>query len=166
MRRMSPYPTRRITMKYLLVALMTVSFAMCAAEAAAQPALITNCGLISAPGSYRLANNLSATGPGICLQARANSVTIDLDGFTIGGDGTGTGVGSGPIFTGVTVRNGTITRFSIGINFEDNNTPMVERVTFLNNSGDGVRANNTAVVKDSVFLFNGAGIRLEPTGAL
>jgi hypothetical protein len=111
-----------------LLALVAVS------PAQAAPTQITACGTISQPGSYVLAQNLSPFGGGDCLViaipipatfgAPSNFVTIDLAGFMITGDGTGTGIirGIAPRLgnptlniTEITVRNGTITGFHSGV---------------------------------------------------
>ena len=55
-------------------------------EAAARETKITTCQTISQPGSYELANNLTATGD--CLVITADGVTIDLAGFSIVGSNT------------------------------------------------------------------------------
>jgi hypothetical protein len=52
---------------------------------AREPTMIKACGTISQPGSYELANNLTATPNTDCLVITANFVTIDLAGFSIAG---------------------------------------------------------------------------------
>lgn len=67
---------------------------------------------ISTSGSYYLTGNLTCSGNGITVDF--NNVTIDLQGFTI----TGNGSGSGVYMVGrsnVEIRNGTIQNFQEGI---------------------------------------------------
>src|SRR5260370_20664663 len=52
------------------------------------PIAIERCQTIDQPGSYKLVNNLHASGD--CLEIRAQGVTIDLGGFAITGDRTTT----------------------------------------------------------------------------
>jgi hypothetical protein len=84
------------------------------------PTEIAKCQTISQPGSYKLVNNLTATGD--CLLINADLVTLDLAGFTIIGSGTGTAIqftGPNPQVShhGFAVRNGTIAGFLAGVQF-------------------------------------------------
>ena len=54
---------------------------------------ISKCTTISKPGSYVLTRNLTASGD--CLMVAANFVTLDLGGWVITGNGTGTGSQTG-----------------------------------------------------------------------
>ncbi|MEM1422972.1 MAG: hypothetical protein AAGH64_03105, partial [Planctomycetota bacterium] len=76
--------------------------------------------VISEPGSYVLAGDVDA-GSGSGVRIDASNVTLDLNGFTVRGDGTNPmSVGIAPPrpitepldITGVTVRNGKVTGFS------------------------------------------------------
>jgi parallel beta-helix repeat protein len=76
---------------------------------------ISTCGMtISQPGSYYVTQNLSATGT--CLEVTANDVTIDLNGFTLTGDGSSVlyGIYINNV-SNVEVRNGTVRNFGKGI---------------------------------------------------
>ena len=64
------------------------------------PTKIRRCQRIDQPGSYKLVDNLHATGD--CLVITTEGVTIDLAGFAMTGDGTGTAI------KGVQARAGTI----------------------------------------------------------
>ena len=81
------------------------------------PTEIERCQTISQPGSYRLVNNLTATGD--CLLINADFVTIDLAGFAMIGQNSGTAIRIGPTpqsaRRGIAVRNGTISDFSQGV---------------------------------------------------
>ena len=73
-------------------ALFTVALALGAAFRAPEadadgPRQIKECRPIDAPGSYALVRNLTARGD--CLIIAADFVTLDLNGWTITGDGTG-----------------------------------------------------------------------------
>jgi hypothetical protein len=80
------------------------------------PVTIGGCRTIDQPGSYQLVGNLTADGN--CLVVTADGVTIDLGGFAITGNGTGTAIISKPKGTGIppartVVRNGDISHFAV-----------------------------------------------------
>ncbi len=86
------------------------------------PIDIEKCQTISHPGSYKLVKNLTFAGPsGTCLTITANFVTIDLAGFAISrpsGQAPGnptTAIAAGNDTDGITVRNGSITGFGVGV---------------------------------------------------
>ncbi len=119
-------------------ALVTVALALGAGAyappaGADDPAPIDSCATIAAPGSYALVQNLTAAGD--CLIIADDFVTIDLNGWTIAGDGTGSGIASDER-RGVAVRNGTVTGFEFGINLEGSDA-RVEEVRAIGN-GVGV----------------------------
>ena len=94
------------------IALGAILFASTAG--AREPTPIKACQTISQPGSYELANNLTANGD--CLVITADFVTIDLAGFAISGTGgPGFTAISGGNVEGITVRNGSISGFSTGV---------------------------------------------------
>lgn len=87
---------------------------------AREPIPIKACGTISQPGSYELADNLTTTSN--CLVIAADAVTIDLAGFTISGPvprGFGqphlTAIATDDNRTGITVRHGSISGFTVGV---------------------------------------------------
>jgi hypothetical protein len=129
----------------------------------AAPQNLNNCQTISQPGSYVVNRNLAAAGD--CLVVAADSVTIDLDGFTITGNGTGSGIVESPALAtrrNVSVRNGTVTGFVNGVFFEHGESVTVERVNASGNSGSGISAGNYATVRANHASFNGdAGIRAD-----
>jgi hypothetical protein len=145
--------------KYLLLAAtLAVSLGVHAPQALSAPSSISACQTISLSGSYVLTNNLTAAGD--CLILAADYITIDLAGFTIAGNGTGSGIkGSGGTRKGITVRNGTVRHFVNGINFAFDGIYMLfEQLRILDNSNTGAGANEVAIVKDSLFYGNGIGI--------
>jgi hypothetical protein len=104
---------------------------------------------ISASGSYILTSNLVATNGGIVIAA--SNVTIDLNGFTISGTGTGINQTSG---SNVTVRNGIVDNMtSSGINLLQN--ARVENVSSTNNTSDGIIVGIGSVVAHSLVNGNG-----------
>jgi hypothetical protein len=137
---------------FMLLGVMSPVLTGGAGEAVLAPAQITTCTTITVRGSYVLANNLNATGD--CLLLKANSVTLDLAGFTIRGNGTGTGIGSSAgTGRGITIRNGTVTNFDIGIALGLNT--LIEQMHVSNNTSRGAGL-TSGIVRDSAFIDNGS----------
>src|SRR5262245_26996405 len=82
---------RMRSLTVLLTVVLALWMGFQASGVDAQPTRITKCQTISEAGSYMLANNLIAAGN--CLVIAEDFVTIDLAGFSIRGNGTGTGIG-------------------------------------------------------------------------
>lgn len=101
--------------------------------------------IITAPGSYYLTSTIHAAGvTGVVI--RAANVTLDLNGFTIGGNLTNFGVVVGGSALNVVVRNGTIRNFAQGV---------------LNTGVTTVRLSNLTITEN---LENGVGIDAEAAG--
>jgi hypothetical protein len=142
--------------KRVVVALAFVLLAA-STKVAAQTA-IAACGPIIASGSYKLSNNLTAAGDCLVVATGATAnVTIDLNGFTILGNGTGSGIVGGNVFEGVTVRNGTVKNFDVGLNLYGN-TILIERVTLIRNVSYGLIAVESVVFRDNLVVGNGIGL--------
>ncbi|MGH8480638.1 MAG: right-handed parallel beta-helix repeat-containing protein [Gammaproteobacteria bacterium] len=98
---------------------------------------ITQCQTITKPGSYKLTKNLTA--PGTCLSIKASQVTLDLNGYTLSGNGKGVGVidASGQIGdqTEITVRNGAIIGFNFGVGLGSTQNAVVEGLEVGRNAG-------------------------------
>jgi hypothetical protein len=118
---------------------------------------ISVCGTIPSSGSYQLTGNLSTAGDCLVVAAGVTNVTIDLNGFTILGDGTGSGVRGVGTFEGLTVRNGTIKNFNVGLNLFGN-TMLIEKMVLIRNTGTGLTAVENIIVKDSIFTGNLVGL--------
>ena len=145
---------------FLLAALLVVCFGAHVTDAAAAPKPIRSCQTIDESGSYLLDRNLTATGD--CLVLAADNVTVDLNGFTITGDGTGVGITDGGVqHKNITIRDGGITNFETGIDFETSAENTVERMRVVQNTRDGIRSGANSIVKDSIAFGNGRhGIRV------
>src|SRR5277367_1644527 len=92
---------------------------------------------IVAAGSYKLSGNLTVPAGQDGIDIQSGNVTLDLNGFAITGSGNG-GAGFGVASPGqsITLRNGSITNFPIGLfltgtgeivdlNVSDNGTGIV-----------------------------------------
>ncbi len=127
--------------------------------ALAQPAwAVTNidsCRTITGPGSFQLTKNLNAAGN--CIVIAASDVSLDLRGHTIKGNGTGTGIGfnTDAERARVSVRNGVVTGFRVGIDFAEGFGGVIEgmRVGGDNTLERGVLAGEQAIVRDTIVLM-------------
>jgi hypothetical protein len=149
----------------LAAALLVISATILAPSAKSQnaaplgPIAIDRCRAIDQPGSYRLTDNLKAAGN--CLVVKAAGVTIDLGGFAIRGNGTGTAVLAKPAKSGTipaartVVRNGDISNFALATNLSG----TVEGLRVVaNDKGISV---GVGTVRNNIVQFNGAaGIQI------
>jgi hypothetical protein len=129
---------------------------------------ITTCRTISQSGPYVLANNLSATGN--CLVITANSVTIDLAGFSIVGSGTSTGIVTTVAVENTVVRNGSISNFNVGVDLSNSSSSIVEGLHVFGNLGKGVGNNagievNNAIVRGNSAQGNTGGTGISANGS-
>jgi hypothetical protein len=144
---------------------------------AAEPMPINACRTIPNPGSYRLTQNLNATGD--CLVIKADLVTIDLAGFTIQGSFVGVGIVNGAKreLSGIAVRNGSISGFKSGVDLGNNflnSTSVVEGLrvfdTVVGITAGGMIRGNTILGGDtgiiSAFMTIGNHVRGAGTGIL
>jgi hypothetical protein len=152
----------------IAVALGATSLAPVAAAREEGPIEIDKCQTISHPGSYKLVNNLTLSGPGACLTIAADFVTIDLAGFTIEGRERGILAlpSSSTPLQGIAVRNGSIVS-SVGVDLGSAIGSIVEglRVVAPGGRGTGIIANG--IVKGNIAFGEGAGAggaAIEATG--
>jgi hypothetical protein len=99
---------------------------------------------ITKPGNYYLAKDLVVTKPHpkygfVGILVGANNVTIDLNGRELStASGTGVGIDSTIGLTNVTVRNGLIRGFGIGISLGDKGHALIEEVRVVKCSVIGI----------------------------
>jgi hypothetical protein len=86
--------------------------------------------------SFVLVKDLYSSGQD-CLVLTANNIAIDLNGFAISGVGTGTGITASSSIHGVTIRNGAVRGFAIGVSLGGSGN-FVERVRVENNTDTGM----------------------------
>jgi parallel beta-helix repeat protein len=111
-----------------------------ARPAAAVP--ITSCNaLITTPGIFVLANDLAC--PGTAITITADNVVLNLNGRTLTGSGSGTGVkaegtAANPTLEGLRIENGTVAGFDEGVFVTEAPGARVARVTARDNDSDGI----------------------------
>jgi len=137
---------------------------------------IESCSVLDAQSnsSYVLVRNIFSSGQN-CLVVNASNITIDLRGFSIVGNGNGVGIVANIPVEGITVRNGIVKGFAVGISLGgsgnlveemhvDNNTDtgmllgtssIVHHVIAQGNLNNGIIVTAAGTIKDSVLRFNG-----------
>jgi hypothetical protein len=137
---------------------------------------IDNCQTLEAGDqvSFILVENISSQGQD-CLIVNSSNLTIDLNGFSIIGNGAGKGIVSDASISGVTVRNGTVKGFAIGVALSgsgniiedvhvENNTDtgmllgagnLVHHAVVQGNFKAGARLSTGSTIKDSIVRANG-----------
>ena len=135
------------------------------ARPAASGTAVTGCGSISGSGTYYLANDITASGNGPCIQIDSGSVTLDCRGHRIQGDGTGQGIYVYVHKYNVAVKNCEVRGFDQGIRaYVHNYDFSVSNSAVHHNTTDGVftgHHNYRTVIQDSRFTYNGSvGVNL------
>lgn len=90
---------------------------------------------ITESGAYALAGPLQASGTGITVAA--HRVTLDLQGFQISGVGSGTGIEVQDV-SGVSIRNGILDNFGIGVQMTNASAGRLEHLTVSNSASQGI----------------------------
>jgi hypothetical protein len=118
---------------------------------------------ITAPGNYVVAKDLTSVGT--CISIGTISVSIDLQGHTLTGNGTGDGiVAQGgvipPSGTHIVISNGTIQNFGEGILANTvpgpaNGAMAIVGMTIQKNGGNGLDLFGGDTVVDSQIVDNG-----------
>ena len=103
---------------------------------------------ITQPGNYQLASSLNyPSATGIAITVNSADCTIDLNGFVISGTGIGSAIGISSVnHANVTVRNGTVTRFNVGVALDGDSNPKAPTAA-INTSGlvENLRINQVQV---------------------
>jgi hypothetical protein len=86
--------------------------------------------------SFVLVKDLYSDGQD-CLTILSNNLTLDLAGFAIVGAGTGKGILASAAIQGVTVRNGTVRGFAVGVTLGGTGN-VIENVRVENNTDTGL----------------------------
>ncbi|BDC49217.1 hypothetical protein F183_A15330 [Bryobacterales bacterium F-183] len=126
--------------------------------------------VIDQPGSYALSRNLNVSDGQTGVMITASGVTLDLNGFEIGGIGRNTGTGIQIMnATGVRVHNGRLSRLGFGVTVMNSASvtlrdldirgagllPPEVGVMIMQSSGVVVERNNFANVGLGIFVRGG-----------
>ena len=133
-------------------------------NAANTPGDAANTFIISAPGSYYLAGNVTGESDKHGISIQANDVTLDLNGFALtsgGGTSPVRGVDIPAVQTGFALRNGTVRGWSDGgVRTDLATSSFVERLRLTDNAGAAGLALSTGSARDCVASGNGTGFVL------
>jgi hypothetical protein len=113
---------------------------------------------ITQPGSYFLTRNLTATSGTNGIHISAANVTLDLNGFTL--DGNGTGIDGISAFADATIENGTIREWN-GAGIDDNGSSHFHHL-HLDSNSFGIRVRSGSIVEDCIMRDNGEGASIGP----
>jgi parallel beta helix pectate lyase-like protein len=106
---------------------------------------------ISNSGSYYLTTNVTgATG----ISIGANSVTLDLNGFSLNGSGSGRGIYVTSPRTALVVFNGTVRGWEEGVNATNADYSRFEHLQIVNNSLIGLNTGSACTVSDCLAMTN------------
>ena len=132
-------------------------------NAANTPGDATNTFIISAPGSYYFAGNITGEAGKHGISIRADDVTLDLNGFAlVSGGGAGLrGVEAPSAQKNLTLRNGTVRGWAGGgARLETTRAVFAEKLRLSDNTGAiGLYVGLGALIKDCVANANETGIR-------
>ena len=107
---------------------------------------------IKKSGTYTLDRNLSYSGTGNAITVKASNVVLDLNGYTLTGTDTTIAIFGGSV-KNVTVQNGTITGFSVGVEFGSGSQELLQNLTVSNASAAGVELiNSTSGTIQNCFI--------------
>lgn len=139
-------------MRFLLI----LAFCILSSSVYAQTAISSCPYTASSPGNYVVTSNLGSSGT--CITANVDDVTIDLQGYTLTGNGTGSGIfsqGAGyPSPKNLIVTNGTIIGFDYGI-LSYGQDVLLFKLHVLSNTTDGVNLTDRAVLDVVESIGNG-----------
>jgi len=126
---------------------------------------------IKKPGTYTLDGNLSYSGAAgtNAITVTASNVVLDLTGYTL--SGTNTNAISGAGVSNVTIQNGTINGFLVGVLFENGSqelfqnlrvsNPVVAGIELINSTSGTIQncfITNTTPATDGIYLGGCQGI--------
>lgn len=116
---------------------------------------------ITQPGSYYLAANLIGEGGKNGIKINASNVTLDLNGFTVNGQGniaTFNGVYLEGAISACTVRNGTVVGWGANGVYHSGGSAQghrIERIISRDNGGTGIAPADSASVIECTTIGNG-----------
>lgn len=88
-----------------------------------------------------------------CLVIESNNITIDLNGFSIEGFGSGTGILARVPVEGIKIRNGFVRNFAVGISLGGSGN-VVENMHVTNNADTGIVLGASSIVDHVVAQAN------------
>ena len=149
-----------------ILAMVGISLFLAIAIPASADTAVTACGMIDAPGTYLLEQNISNGPNDICIDIQSGGVVLDGQGHNISGRSGSIGIRVPELVTtdpanestDVEIRNVTVQDGVYGI-YTGNDGTNISNVTLLNNyAGLFVAEAYQVVIRNSSLEGNGAGI--------
>jgi hypothetical protein len=116
---------------------------------------ITGQTTISTPGHYYLTRDVTVTGGQIAITINASNVSLDLGGFTVGGnDAVGSwGIYVAGVQSDIRISNGTVKDFQFGLDAGDDTRVQIDGVNAVSNVR-GFQIGHYQVLTDCHAMFN------------
>jgi hypothetical protein len=102
--------------------------------------------------SFVVVKDLHSSGQD-CLVLTSSNIYIDLNGFAISGSGTGEGIVASSAIQGVTLRNGTVRGFAVGVSLGGSGN-FVEDVRVENNTDTGMFLGSGSIASHVIVQGN------------
>ncbi|MDD5191807.1 MAG: sialate O-acetylesterase [Candidatus Nanoarchaeia archaeon] len=114
--------------------------------------ILYDCGNLNTTNAVYTLNQSLINKAGSCLVVKANNITINLNGYAVDGDDSGSDQGVRSAYNYTTIKNGTITDFRHGIYLESNSNNSVSNIiTDSNTYGILLSFSLNNVFRDSSF---------------
>jgi parallel beta-helix repeat protein len=131
---------------WIVVLIILAGLVLTGAVSAATP--ITGPVVITVPGDYYLANSIINSGSKICIDITVPNVVLDGKGQTIDGVDSSDSIGirvwnAGMTLFNVVVKNIVVSDWGTGVFYSDVKNSQLEKVTVLNNTGNGIALANS-----------------------
>src|SRR6058998_2522651 len=111
--------------------------------------------IITEPGSYVVQRGFNLPGAGTAVVIRTDSVTLDLNGHTLGGSGDKQGVGIlVENATGVRIRGGVLAGFGTGVQVMGSTNVEIEKLQIAGNDLGGTPPN----IEVGILILDSRGV--------
>ena len=142
-----------------MAAVVLVTLVLVQGASSQRLTVVTTCGQ-SVTGNVLLANDLTCSGDGIVVAG--DGTTVNLNGHKISGPtGLSEAIGVyGQHFKSVTVKNGTISGFNNGVEFDSFSSATVQGMRVSGSASSGIVSVGNALITGNTVLQNTNGIFL------
>ncbi len=130
------------------------------------PTNVSSCQAITSPGEYVLNQSIMNSTASSCINITSSDVVFDGAGYTIDGINasttTGVNVYNSTVLTNVTVKNLTVTDWSVGIYYINTYDGSIENNTLSSNENEGIhlKNSNNNTLSNNTANSNSIGIAL------
>ncbi len=124
--------------------------------------------VLSAPGSYALASNITGCSGVDGIQISASNVSLDLNGFSlIGVAGSGAGVRAAAAIAKISLSNGEVNGWSSpGVDFLYASASQLTHLIVSNSGGSGIILGDGSTLTDCVLSSNSFGVAITGMGSV